>query len=124
MQKVSWINCYTTMFDADEELPGIPGIRKADGAAGQLGLDKLLGKLALWRRVLKELKREEGSQATRYCGGEFHATCHLIAGKRLNIQPEVVPSARSVYRSSPSVEMQCFATKSLIEKLGSTNSIE
>ena len=50
------------------------------------------------------------------CGWGFflslwYAALHLRVGKRLNIQPEVVPG---VYSSSPSIEMQCFATKSWI----------
>ena len=46
---------------------------------------------------------------------EYVLLAALLVGKRLNIQPEVVPNA-SVCRSSPSTEMQCFPTKSWIEK--------
>ena len=34
------------------ELPGVPGIREADGAASQLSLDEPLRILALWMNML------------------------------------------------------------------------
>ena len=44
---------------------------------------------------------------------EYMLLAALLVGKRLNIQPEVVPNAGSVCTTSPSTEMQCFPTKKL-----------